>query len=213
MKARMGGIAAIAAIGLLCMAGVASAKSSKATAPVQLGNDFCNNNEPEDPVIGTIKFKRTGNEVVMKVVTDRRGTQYPVLRFAVRGPSCEFIGTPILIETNKKGKGKGTGSVTVPEGDTTFQGAVETLSFSEAECHAACDSSVGRSRARLSPRPRGKSLRPEAHTRRKRNLFAAWAGRGPCRKRPSRFARRVVHPLSEPGSSSSGRVFTSDAAR
>ena len=119
MKTRLGGLMAVAMISLLCTSGVASAKSLKAIAPFQEGNATCGLSEPFLPEIGTVKWKRTGNELTMKVKLTKGVPEKPYYA-TVLVNGCEFYGTYIVFTTNKKGKGKGSATFEIPEGDTEF---------------------------------------------------------------------------------------------
>jgi hypothetical protein len=100
--------------------GVAAAKSVHAKAPVQRGNGSCGMDQPGDQVEGFVTFKRVGNVVTMKAKLthgEPNQTYEIVLSDAV---SCVPIGSAGSFTTNKKGVGKGSGSVEVPEADTEF---------------------------------------------------------------------------------------------
>lgn len=92
------------------MGGVASAKTEHGTAPFQKGNNSCGTSQPADPVIGSAKFKRSGNKVTLsvKLTKGAANTAYSV---DVVAGGCSFRGiTPVHFTTNAKGKGHGTGT-------------------------------------------------------------------------------------------------------
>lgn len=143
-SSRLGLAAAIAVIVVLCISGVALAqpfrtrahsqagrsglrlaKSYKATAPIQKGKGiYCETSYPDLPVLGTVKFKRTGNRVNVKTVLTAGSpdTEYAVeLENVLPAPErCPYfqIGT---IKTNAKGKGKDTAIVEVSADETEFE--------------------------------------------------------------------------------------------
>ncbi len=131
MKARIGGLTALAAISLLCMTGVASAKAVKVVAPIQGGNVFCATNEPGDPVLGTVGFKRSGNLVSLKakLTHEAPGSTYNISLWYWNSAAatCEMEGSSFVVTTNSKGKGKGSlSNIAVPASATgEFSARVE----------------------------------------------------------------------------------------
>jgi hypothetical protein len=94
---------------------VASAKTVHATAPVQKGNGSCGANQPADPVIGSAKWKRSGNKVSLSVnlTNGRANTGYSV--DVVENHCNSVVGLKLInFKTNAKGKGKGTATFEVP---------------------------------------------------------------------------------------------------
>jgi hypothetical protein len=119
MKGRMAAFAALLLTALLCMGGVASAKSVKAKAPIQGGNKFCGKNETGDPVWGTVTFKRVGNSVTVKVKMNG-GPPSTFFEVALYGNGCQSLGALASFTTSATGTGKAKATWTVPEGDTEF---------------------------------------------------------------------------------------------
>ena len=121
MRARLAGFTAVAVMALLCMTGVALAKSVKATAPIQKGNEFCDFNDEAAPVLGTVKLKRTGNEVTVKwkiTAAEPNAEYYPAMFSA---ETCVEDGAFFAVTTNKKGKAKATATYVVGAGEKVFQ--------------------------------------------------------------------------------------------
>jgi hypothetical protein len=121
MRRLWSGVGALASLIALCAAGAALASSShKAKADIQKGSGNCGAKEPARPVLGTVSFKRSGNAVAFKVVI-KHGEPATHYQIVLYGPACKFFSPPaFVLTTNKKGVGKGTGSVTVPASDTEF---------------------------------------------------------------------------------------------
>jgi hypothetical protein len=106
----------------------AFAKSVKATAPIQEGNGFCGSNEEADPVIGTVKFTRTGNTVkfAVKLAKGLPNTKYGV---DIAARPCELLTRTGEFTTNKKGIGHSKGSIEVPSEDTEFFADIDPNGF------------------------------------------------------------------------------------
>jgi hypothetical protein len=121
MKSRFLGICAVVLAAVACLGGVASAKAktSHAKANIQNGNGDCGKNHPELPVIGTVTFKRVGNIVTLNVVM-KHAEPNKTFGVFLYGPACGQLGMPLSVTTNKKGSGKGSGSIEVPAADTEF---------------------------------------------------------------------------------------------
>lgn len=101
--------------------GVASARASHAKANLKQGAHNCGAAEPTLPVVGIATLKRVGNVVTVKVVM-KHGEPNATYQTQLFGNAtfCEFLGTVFNFTTNRKGVGKGSGSFTVPPGNTEF---------------------------------------------------------------------------------------------
>jgi len=121
MKRKLIGACALTLAATVGTGGVAgAAKAVHAKAPIQKGNGSCGMNQPEDPVEGSVTFKRVGNVVTLtaKLTHGEPNRTYEiVLSYA---GTCEPIGSVGSFKTNKKGVGKGHGSIGVTEGATEF---------------------------------------------------------------------------------------------
>src|SRR5438874_1602503 len=94
MKKKLVGLGALTLAITACLGGVASAKAVHATAPFEEGNVSCGLNEPADVVIGSAKFKRSGNNVTLSVKL-KKGKATTAYRVDVAGPGCT---APIFYE-------------------------------------------------------------------------------------------------------------------
>jgi hypothetical protein len=98
-----------------CTGGLASAKTSHATAPVQQGNGTCGSNQPADLVMGSAKFKRSGNNVTLSVKLTKGAPNTAYYVDAVENRCSAVFGFEIMrFTTNKKGRGHGTGTFEMP---------------------------------------------------------------------------------------------------
>lgn len=134
MKTKLVGACALALAVTACMAGVAFAKAATAKAPIQGGNISCGANQPSDPVLGTVSFKRVGNAVTVKAALkhgEANKTYKVQLAHGERaGPAfCQEIGPVVEFKTNKKGVGKGMGTINVPAGEKEFFADVDLNGF------------------------------------------------------------------------------------
>jgi hypothetical protein len=130
---RLSRVTVLAVIALLCVTGVASAKSFKAKAPIQSEKPFnCNTNYSELPVIGSVAFKRTGNllDMKVKVMGLAPDTAYEVTLY-LTNLGCPYFAAPIQFTTNAKGKGKGAGSTEVPAEATEFEADIVNVNTRE----------------------------------------------------------------------------------
>jgi len=120
MKIRLGSLCLLVAALVVCMSAAAYAKGTKAKAPIQRGNANCGANETGDPVLGSVSFARSGNRLTLKVKF-KGGDPFTDYEIYVFGPECELIaGDGLTFETNKKGNGKATYTLEVPEEDGSF---------------------------------------------------------------------------------------------
>ncbi len=122
MKTRLVGFTAVAVFSLLCMGGVASArtKTYKAKAVIQKGDPFCNSTEPTPTVMGTVKFKRTGNTVTITVTLTHGAPNTSYYGELASSLSCTGLGPSVELTTNSHGKGKKSGSQEVQEAEKEF---------------------------------------------------------------------------------------------
>jgi len=119
MTQKLGAILVVALAATASMSSVAFAKSVKATANIQQENGACGANLSENPVLGTVTFKRIGNQVTLKVkfTHGEPNTHFQVVLY---GPSCTILGIVTEVTTNAAGHAKARGTITVPEADTEF---------------------------------------------------------------------------------------------
>ncbi|MHB8533602.1 MAG: hypothetical protein ACYDC2_12865 [Solirubrobacteraceae bacterium] len=125
MKARLIVLCALALVSAAAFGGVAWARSGKtAKAPIQKENENCGANEPADPTIGTVSFKRRGTTVSVKVLI-KKGKPEATDGIWLVGDGCNAVGLfPATLATDSKGVGRVSSSLTVPSGYTHFFASV-----------------------------------------------------------------------------------------
>lgn len=123
MQRRLGCLVACLPVMLLSAAGVADARVATAKGPIQVGNGDCGANEPGDPVVGTVSFRRRDASKVLVTVRMDSGepdTKYDVALF---GNECHIVSELATLTTNAKGEKKESLTFVVREadqGDTEF---------------------------------------------------------------------------------------------
>jgi hypothetical protein len=116
MRIRFASVCALMVAILTCSGGAAHAFIlSKAKANIEQGNVTCGENQPSDPVLGTVTFKAAGKvdpgeDNVLLTVTIKHGEPnsfYSVkIRLVEPAGGCPVVGNGGSVTTNSKGRGK-----------------------------------------------------------------------------------------------------------
>lgn len=114
-------IACLLTAGALAIPAAALADSpNNPKADIQQGNAFCGADLPNLPVIGFTNYHRIDATTISVEYHLKNAAPNTTYQVQLWGGACSFFGVVGDVTTNKNGVANGTGTVTVPAGETQF---------------------------------------------------------------------------------------------